>query len=243
LKCSEKTSKPSANCGRIRSQFHTVNKLRKGVKFSALAGNPLLTMCKEVVWNDGVVPVASAKWTIADNAESKSIHTDLTGTKDFSDFVKPRLAIGPKGNHKPEMPDMPNQTGENNRNAFGAYFINAAYKPRVSAENNAGEALKPDFAKAAKIAPKQTIEIEIPVEAANNFGLTFMADSQISATLINDKGAVVGQNLTKTPESSLWFRSIFVDKNVMGGTWKLKLENTSERELEAILATWKNAMK
>jgi hypothetical protein len=38
------------------ANFNTVNKLRKGVKFSALAGNPLPTMCKEVVWNDGVVP-------------------------------------------------------------------------------------------------------------------------------------------------------------------------------------------
>ncbi|HLM62162.1 MAG TPA: hypothetical protein VK308_15265, partial [Pyrinomonadaceae bacterium] len=228
------------------ANFNTVNNLRKGVKFSALAGNPLPTMCKEIVWNDGVVPVASAKWTIADNAESKSIHTDLTGAKDFSDFVKPRLAIGPKGNHNPEMPDLPgnpNRVGRENRNAFGAFFVNAAYKPQVSVENYAGEALKPDFAKAAKIAPKQSVEVEIPVETANNFGLTFMADSQISATLTNDKGVVVGQNLTKTPESAVWFRSIFVDKNVTGGTWKLKLENTSDRELEAILATWKDAMK
>jgi triacylglycerol esterase/lipase EstA (alpha/beta hydrolase family) len=224
--------------------FNKTNKLRKGVKFSALAGNPLPTMCKEVVWNDGVVPVPSAKWTIADTAESKSIHTDLTGTKDFSDFVKPRLAIGPKGNHNPEMPDMPNRTGQTNKEAFGAYFMNASYKPQTETENLIDQnAFKPDFAKAVKIGGKQSVEIEIPVTEALNFGLTFMAASDISATLFDDKGAIVGKNLTKTPEANAWFRSIYVDKRVAAGTWKLKLENTSDRELEAILATWKDSVK
>ena len=226
------------------ANFNTVNKLRKGVKFSALAGNPLPTMCKDVVWNDGVVSVPSAKWTIADTAESKSLHTDLTGTRDFSDFVKPRLAIGPKGNHNPEMTDVLGRNGQNYRNDFGSFFVNAAYKPQAANENpRIVNSYKPDFAKAVKIAPKQTLEVEIPVETAMNFGLTFMADAQISATLFNDKGAVVGQNLTKTPEANALFRSIFVENGVTNGIWKLKLENTSDREFEAILTTWKDAVK
>jgi triacylglycerol esterase/lipase EstA (alpha/beta hydrolase family) len=226
------------------ANFNTVNKYRKGVKFSALAGNPLPTMCKEVIWNDGVVPVSSAKWTIADTAESKSIHTDLTGTGDFSAFVKPRLAIGPKGNHNPEMPELPNRAGSNRQNQSDAYFINASYQPQTLTESLASNnSFKPDFAKAVTLSPKQSVEIEIPVEQALNFGLTFMADARISATLFNEKGAVVGKNLTNTPESATWFRSIYVDKEVTGGIWKLKLENTSDKELEAILATWKNAMK
>ena len=68
----------------VVADFNKVNTNRKGVKFSVLAGNPLPTMCKTLVWNDGVVPVPSAKWQIKDNAESKNIHTDLTGTSDFS---------------------------------------------------------------------------------------------------------------------------------------------------------------
>ncbi len=226
------------------ANFNQTNKLRKGVKFSALAGNPLPTMCKDVVWNDGVVPVASAKWTISDTAESKSIHTDLTGTSDFSAFVKPRLAIGPKGNHNPEMPDVPTRTAQTNQNSSGAYFVNAAYKPQTETENllNA-DAFKPYFAKAVKIPAKQSVEIEIPVAQGSNFGLTFMAASDVSATLFNDKGAEMGKNLTKTPEANAWFRSIFVDGAVASGTWKLKLENTSDRELETIVATWKDAVR
>ena len=84
---------------------------RKGVKFSALAGDPLPTMCKSVVWNDGVVSVPSAIYQIADNARSKNLHTDLTGVADFSDFVKPRLAIGPKGDHNPEIKVPEQATG------------------------------------------------------------------------------------------------------------------------------------
>lgn len=217
--------------------FNRVNTNRKGVKFSALAGNPLPNMCKQIVWNDGVVSVPSAKWIIKDTAESKNIHTDLTGTSDFSSFVKPRLAIGPKGDHNPEIP-----TRAQNQN--GAYFMNAAYKSPNPNENSLSENFyKPDFAKAVKVAPKQSVEIEIPVEQANNFGLTFMADSQISATLFNEKGEIVGKNLAKTPEASGWFRSIYYDQPTTSGTWKLKLENTSDKEFEAVIATWKDAVK
>lgn len=228
----------------VVADFNKVNTNRKGVKFSVLAGNPLPTMCKTVVWNDGVVPVPSAKWKIADNAESKNIHTELTGTSDFSAFVKPRLAVGPKGNHAPEMPTLPNQTGETNRNANGEMFMNASFNSRPISETLLdGNLFKPDYAKAVKIAPKSSTEIEIPVEAALNFGLTLMASNEISATLFNDKGAIAGKNLTKTPEANAWFRSIYIDGATTAGTWKLKLENHSDRELEAILATWKNAAK
>ena len=122
--------------------------------------------------------------------------------------------------------------------------MNAVYKPETAIENPVDENLyKPDFAKAVKIAPKSSVEIEIPVSQGNDFGLTFMASNEISATLFNDKGVIAGKNLTKTPEANAWFRSIYFDKAVASGTWKLKLENTSDRELEAIIATWKDAVK
>ena len=151
----------------VVADFNKVNTNRKGVKFSVLAGNPLPTMCKTVVWNDGVVPVPSAKWQIKDNAESKNIHTELTGTSDFSSFVKPRLAIGPKGNHNPEIPELP----KIGKNSFSAFFVNAKSETSAAADglmrrpddtsdfSNArflpptyadGSDLRPDFAKACE---------------------------------------------------------------------------------------------
>jgi len=230
---------------RYLETFNKVVTQRNGVKFSVLAGNPLPVMCKTIVDNDGVVSVPSAKWKIRDNAESGSLHTELTGRSDFFAFVKPRLAIGPKGNHAPELPDIPDRTsGQNDRQNHGVRFIKVGFQNQPAIPEPQSEIdYKPDFAKSDRLSPKQSVEIEIPVGQANNFGITFMADSQISATLFNEKGEIVGKNLAKTPEASVWFRSIFYDKPTTKATWKLKLENTSDKEFEAVIVTWSNAVK
>jgi hypothetical protein len=219
--------------------FNQENQNRRGVKFAALAGNPLPTMCKTLVWNDGFVPVPSAHWTIADHALSKNVHPELTGTEDFSKFVKPRLAVGPRGDHNPDVQGL-----QGNRNGAGmgtgGAMLYAAYRPRL-ASVTAPDALKPDFAKAVTLASKQAAEVSFPVSGATNFGVTFMASRELSATLIDDKGAVVGQNLANMAEAGATFRSIFVDRPITAGTWKLRLENTSAQPREAVIATWKDA--
>jgi hypothetical protein len=89
----------------VAAEFNKVNVNRKGVKFSVLAGNPLPTMCKEIVSNDGCVSVPSAHWTIKDKRDFAAHPHRLDRNGRFLRFVKPRLAIGPKGNHNPEAPD------------------------------------------------------------------------------------------------------------------------------------------
>lgn len=225
----------------VAAEFNRVNVNRKGVKFSVLAGDPLPTMCKTVTWNDGVVPVQSAIWRIQDHAKSKSLHTDLTGTSDFSSFVKPRLAIGPKGNHNPEVPSgaqiqgalLPTDAPDDSLSTFTGQRI---YGKRESTAT-------PPFAKSVKLAPKQIVEIEIPVATAANFGVTFMAIPTVSATLFDSSGAIVGKNLANTPEAGQWFRSIFFDKAVTNGTWKLKLENAGDLETEVVLTAWADAVR
>ena len=91
--------------------------------------------------------------------------------------------------------------------------------------------------------PRQIVEIEVPVEAAANFGITFMAISSVSATLLDSGGSIAGKNLANSPEAGQWFRSIFVDKQVPAGIWKLKLENSSNRETEVILTSWSGAVR
>src|SRR5690606_12140786 len=142
--------------------------------------------------NDGVVPVQSAKWQIKDNATSKSVHTDLTGTSDFSNFVKPRLAIGPKGNHDPEAPELPQYSGQVGRTGWenavpdlsggGPRMIGASYKefttlPVLFALNTN----RAPYAKSVAIAANQTVTVELPIEAALDLGITFMAPANISA--------------------------------------------------------------
>src|SRR5690606_17667702 len=204
----------------VAAEFNQVNRNRKGVKFSALAGDPLPNMCKSIVWNDGVVSVPSAKWEVADNATSKRLHTDLTGTEDFSGFVKPRIAIGPKGDHNPEAPQRASVSPRN----YGASFVNPSWAADQTLFSRAEPAA---FAKAVKVPAGGSVEVEIPAAAAANMGVTFMADPKMSATLFDPASAKRGENLTRTPASFGWFRSIFVDKNVTPGIWKLMLENTS----------------
>jgi hypothetical protein len=220
----------------VAEEFNRVNVNRKGVKFSVLAGDPLPTMCKALVWNDGVVPLQSAIWKIKDNAKLKKLHTDLTDTEAFSSFVKPRLAIGPKGNHNPEAPDA-SQDGAAVRRLFASDVAPRMYGAR-STDVASDLAPAQPFAKEIKLGPKQTIEVEIPIEEALNFGLTFMAVNTVSVSLADQSGAVIGKNLSGSPDASQWFRSIFIDKPTRASTWKLRLENTSDRESEVVLTTW-----
>jgi pimeloyl-ACP methyl ester carboxylesterase len=225
----------------VVADFNKVTTNRKGVKFSVLAGNPLPVMCKTVVLNDGVVPVESALWKIRDNALSRNLHTDLTGTEDFSSFVKPRLAVGPKGNHNPEPPENPSQTGRRADTPFAAMFVKASYAPQASPRSVTTEDFRPAFAKELTLAPKQVLEIEIPVSALKNFGVTFMADPRVSATLLDQTGAARGANLSGSPESRGLFRTIFVEKLSGGGTWKLRLENKGDTEAAAVISAWNDA--
>jgi hypothetical protein len=94
-----------------------------------------------------------------------------------------------------------------------------------------------------KVAAKQEVEIDVPVAATANFGVTFMADPLVSATLADDKGSVLAKNLAGSAEARNWFRSLFVDKPVTAGTWKLRIQNTGDREYEIVLTTWADAVR
>ena len=232
----------------VVEEFNRTTTNRKGVKFSVLAGNPLPVMCKTVVWNDGVVPVPSALWKIKDNALSSSVHTDLTGTSDFSTFVKPRLAIGPKGNHNPEAPELSENSdkpGRYLRRNYGMSFmpISIDEDSNPLANSQAGDSADDSRARSVKLQPKQSVDIEIPVSAALNLGITFMADPRIGAALIDEHGVIVGKNAAGSAESRPWFRSIFFDKTTTVGTWKLRLENTGNDESEVLIVTWRDAVK
>lgn len=80
--------------------------------------------------------------------------------------------------------------------------------------------------------PNQSLELEIPTAKSKRGGITFAAPAEVSATLIDADGETIGENPAGTPEANNFFRYIVVDKPVKAGTWKLKLENTGEKETE-----------
>jgi pimeloyl-ACP methyl ester carboxylesterase len=223
----------------VVAEFNGVTTERKGVEFSILAGNPLPNGCYSFTANDGVVTVPSATWAIADAVQQAVLHTSMTGTEGFSSFVKPRVAIGPAGKKPGGNPSAMKAMSNAAAKASAAAPAAAASLALQGAAAPASAA--PDFSKVVQLAPGQSLDVPLVVEEARNFGLTFTAASDVSATLIDDKGAVVGANLTGTPEAGQIFRSIVVGRPVAKGQWTLKLQNGGEAEGEVVLSSWSNA--
>lgn len=208
----------------VVAQFNAANTERKGVEFSVLAGNLLPAVCYMFDDNDGVVTVPSATWTITDVEQQSVLHTSMTGAAEFSSFVKPRVAIGPAKQRAGVKLSALDAT---------AYGLNAAGQ-----EQTGSAAATPDFSRVVKLAPGQTLNVDIPVKDARNFGVTFVAASKVSATLLDDKGAIAGTNLTGKPEAGQIFRSLFVDRPVTKGNWALTLQNADKIERKVVLSTW-----
>ena len=89
-----------------------------------------------------------------------------------------------------------------------------------------------------KLAPGQTLNVELPVKTASDFGMTFIAASRVSASVSDDHGAIVGENLKDTPAAGQLFRSIYAKRAVAAGTWTLMLRNDEPAEQEVVLSTW-----
>ncbi|CAN7387815.1 alpha/beta fold hydrolase [Phenylobacterium sp. LjRoot164] len=206
----------------VVAQFNAAHANRKGVEFSVLAGNPLPAICYMFDANDGVVTVPSATWTIADTEQQSVLHTSMTGVEGFSSFVKPRVAIGPKAAAQPVKLSA----------------LSALGQGLDASDGSAADVAVPDFSQIAKLAPGQTLKVVIPVRQARNLGVTFVAASQVSATLTDDKGAVAAENLAGKPEASQIFRSLYVERPITPGDWTLTLRNEDQVERKVVLSTW-----
>ncbi|MGD9628108.1 MAG: lipase family alpha/beta hydrolase [Pyrinomonadaceae bacterium] len=214
----------------VAAEFNKLTRNRKGVRFSALAGEVLPTICYANEWNDGVVTVPSAIWEVKDNARSKNVHTDLTGTADFSSFVKPRLAVGPKGDHTPDV-----QIPAGMASVYGKIAHRHYGASGFAAETFDGSIQRPaPWAKEVVIGGKSYVDVELPVSAGTNLGVVFMAGSDVSVTLFDDRGNKVADDRAGSPASRAWFRSFAVNRPVTAGVWKLRFENTGEREMTAV---------
>lgn len=221
----------------VAAEFNRTVTNRKGVKFSVLAGDPLPVMCKTYVWNDGVVPVPSAIWQIKDNAKSKNVHTELTGTADFSNFVKPRLAIGPKGNHLPETPEAPSLPNyQGSTNAVDEGLFTRRHYGAAAAEDV--------FARWLTLEPGTQSEVEMQVAAGTvDLGLTFIANASVSVVLVAPDGTVAGKDEAGSRTAGSPFRSLYVEQGVKPGIWKVRISNTGRERSDIALTSWSGARR
>ncbi len=226
-----------------------------GTKFSALAGNPVPIVCGGLEWNDGFVTVKSAHYGVADTGQANDLHPQLTDAKNFGNFVLPHLVTGPSRTYPLPVKNDPTDWKRwqlNNRdydvnNGSGQLNLRPAYSPEDSYAvllngierphgPNTGITYDPlpqpnsTFSKQLTLQPKQVTEIDIPVEAAINFGVTFVADPGVSVQLFNDRGQLVSRSNGGAPLSSAVFRQVLTQHPVANGIWKLKIENTTDFE-------------
>ena len=251
-----KAARELTNEEMLRFNQYVVN--TGGTKLSALAGNPVPIVCGGLEWNDGFVTVKSAHYGVSDVGQSNDLNHQLVDTKNFGNFVRPHLITGPKGTYPYPVKNDPTDWKRwqlNNRdydvnNGSGFYNSNSQFEnslalnlfdnpleklhgPNVGVFENyaaVSDEVNQSFSKELTLAPKQTLEIEIPLEAAPNFGVTFMANPGVSVSLLNDKGVLVSRNLTDSPLANMMFRMIMTNKPVSKSVWKLKLENTTDFE-------------
>jgi hypothetical protein len=207
----------------VVAEFNANNVDRKGVEFSILAGKFFPTGCYTLTFNDGVVTVPSAMWGVSDRVEQRVLHTSMTTSEVFGDFVRPRVAIGP--------------TKATARKNGGATVDFKA----VDLDPPPATNVKPDFARMVKVGAGATVEVPIDVVEARNFGLTFSAPSDLSAVLRNDSGTVVAKSEQGSPEAAQLFRSLAVNAPVAKAQWTLSLFNAGRREVEVPVSTWSNA--
>ncbi|HEX9962393.1 MAG TPA: choice-of-anchor X domain-containing protein [Pyrinomonadaceae bacterium] len=225
--------------------FNQAVRNRKGVKFSNLVGTSVPATCQSSVSGDGVVEIPSAIWEIGHIRYSKNIHTALTSEEDFWRLVWRRLSESRLGNHKPDPKQYHAQASDFNRRAENpVQFLNTslgAGAEERQEEFAAPENVKINMAKEVSLEPRQTIELDIPAAGGSaGSAVTLMAHPDVAATLLDDKGAIVGKSAASSPEAAADFRTISIDKSAANGNLKLKLENTGAAKTSVVVAAWTN---
>jgi hypothetical protein len=209
-----------------------------GTKFSALVGNSVPIICGGYEWNDGFVTVRSAKFGVDDFAYSNDLNGQLVDGKNFGNFVKPHLVTGPKKTYPLPVKSDPNDIDrwkingrlleDPNRAVDGGLFANASYGGRPLNETS----------NELTLAAHEQRDIEVPVAAAANFGVSFMANPSVSVSLVDDRGVVVKTNLAGSELAGSLFRTLYFNKPVSAGRWKIRIENTSDHDQTFLAITW-----
>ncbi len=91
------------------------------------------------------------------------------------------------------------------------------------------------------VGPKQSVLIDLPVTAAPNLGLTFIAQPGVSVSLLNEQGVLVSRDPGDSPFANVMFRTVLTKRPVTGSVWKLKIENTTEAEQAFAGFSWSMA--
>jgi len=164
---------------------------------------------------------------------------DILGEVSHFRQVYKWLAVPPKGDHQPDASTLaqtfsheeligPELASVGKSRHYGAMF---------TLETSAIDgAMTPAISKVVTVTSGKPTEIEIPVTGGSRFSLVLFGSVDVSATLIDDKGQIVGKNLAGTAEALELFRTINVKGPFNAAKWKLRLESQSAKDAEVAIA-------
>jgi len=225
-------------------KFNLLVNNTNGTKFAALAIDRDRSTCQDdKAHGDGFVPVKSALWRVKTNAVSRAnvATMDILGEVSHFRQVYKWLAVPPKGDHQPDASTLagnlsheeligPELASIGRSRHYGAMFM-----PEHTIFYSG---LTPQISQVITVPSGKSTDLEIPVTGGSRFSLLLFGSADVSATLIDDKGQIVGKNLAGTPDALELFRTINVKSPFAAAKWKLRLENGSAKEAEIAIAAF-----
>lgn len=220
--------------------FNTMVNKQNGTKFTIIAGLPFNRTCQSTVPGDGIVENISAVYRISDRVPNVSVFRHekmLADVKNFKETYK-RFAIGPKGDHNPDGSSANGGFAmiEQEERLFARRNYGASYPEALSGDDETSEEDVPNFTKGVTVKSGEASEIELPVTAGSRMAINFFAPENVSITLTDETGTVVGKSIAGESGSEGIFRTIYIDKAFKAGTWKIKVENTGQLEAGVAMA-------
>ncbi len=224
------------------SQFNAEITQTRGVKFSIMAGDALSASCTGTGPNDGVVPVPSAFWTIADRGTLSILHWNMTSSPlAFSNWVVPHLALGTAAAGGGQY------TGPlvaSNRRAARAARIavrgaaSDAKAPRATAATAGKLCLSPDpggtfdSARSVDLTAGTSFRMAITVPAhAGELSVIVVALPTVTTKLIDPAGRIVETIAAGSDVANEMFRTLTASP-AAAGTWHVEANsNTSGDEI------------
>jgi hypothetical protein len=228
------------------NEFNKLVRSRHGTKFYAVAGDDSKQTCQLATIGDGVVPFMSAIYKSKVYALTNVSHEDLAGDQGVFTQLRTWLAVPPKGNHAPDNSQALNGDGFSDEDHAALEIpeigktrkYGMMFQPVSLNFSSAPDEPEPNFATGVKLKANQSTEIEIPVIDGALFSLVLYTAPEVSATLLDGKGEVLGENLAGSAEAAGIFRTLTVRKPFRAGKWKLKLESRAAEETETLLTAF-----
>jgi hypothetical protein len=194
--------------------FNLLVTQQHGTQFSVLAGNTIPFPCDPIAHppSDIVVTVESAFHTFGDTGFTKSIHIEMTGSRDdFRTWVLPHLAVGPSAGVQ--------AAAESAAAAQGLALAG------IESSGVAASDLQLSAVETRLLAPGATAEVPVEVPTTDALAVTVVAAPGVGAALLDPQGKTVQTLVANSAAARQPFAATLSAAQPAAGSWRVRLTN------------------